>query len=928
MANVTDNERSWGLDLISHINEVVRGRDTRVRRAGGEKSLRAGDRSLFPDVLLYGDVAGTEVLQGWELKYPDTSIDDPALHENAAKKAVALGLSSYLVWNVRCAQLCVRDAAGKFVCVESWDDLVDITTREEVRHAEQRWKQMAEAIVDDLNDRFVHGMLVGRPIAAALQSDGIVSLLLSRPVELANTLRDAASRDQQLEADLQLWWDLHRHEYDYRGSHRTEALAQLNLFNWIAKLHLAHVLQRTTSAAAAVNAFSSDLSPLQALQEFERMSQTCDFAAVFTQTLGQEHIPPETWKDLLELNDLLASLRVSQLSQRELSDVMEASVIAPFRKRRGQYTTPPTLAQLLVRICVDDVVEDRVLDPCCGSGTIVRAALEQKLQHDVEPALAAQLVVATDNDPLAVQIAMFAMAKPELTQSPLRAVCHNALLLEPQGQISLTDPQTGHEFEEAIGTFDAVVSNLPFVSSRRIPKHYKPVLESIDKAHDLGLTGRADLCAYFPFALLDLMPHAARLGIIITNAWLGTAWGDAFTAALAKHYHIRCVITSAKGRWFQNSDVVANLLVLERRIVCETTASTSTQEPSTDYISLQCSLDELADEQTAASVSAHVRRSKSSTSIRVNTVSQARLLELRKYGLGGNAQFARCDWIMALLPSMVRLTSQFDIRRGERRGWNDLFYPDASGQMSIEDEYLRPVVRSPSGVVSYIHSANALVFCCSHTEAELEHLGHDGALGWIDKFKRRTNSTGRPLPDVLRQAQHHWYEFRARHYHQFILAISPGDRIFFARLDPPSLIDQRWVGLTVPTPKLPDIDLELCHAILNCTVSLFMIEGLGFGRGQGALDLNKDRIEAYFHMLDPSTVSVSHAIRIKEAFARVCARPILTLAEEVAQDDRRQLDLAVLEALGVQSPDAILTEMYHGTLELLRIRQVATDPAT
>lgn len=132
----------------------------------------------------------------------------------------------------------------------------------------------------------------------------------------------------------------------------------------------------------------------------------------------------------------------------------------------------------------------------------------------------------------------------------------------------------------------------------------------------------------------------------------------------------------------------------------------------------------------------------------------------------------------------------------------------------------------------------------------------------------------------------------------------------------------------MPAPALSSIDLGLCHAILNCTVSLFMIEGLGFGRGQGALDLNKDRIEAHFHMLDPSTVSDRHAIRIKEAFARVCARQILTVAEEVAQDDRRDLDLAVLEAYGVRSPDAILTEMYRGTLELLRIRQAATDPAT
>ena len=49
------NERSWGIDLISHINEYLVGKDIIIKRAGGEHSLKAERNTMFPDVLLFGD---------------------------------------------------------------------------------------------------------------------------------------------------------------------------------------------------------------------------------------------------------------------------------------------------------------------------------------------------------------------------------------------------------------------------------------------------------------------------------------------------------------------------------------------------------------------------------------------------------------------------------------------------------------------------------------------------------------------------------------------------------------------------------------------------------------------------------------------------------------------------------------------------------
>ena len=57
-------------------------------RAGGEYSLsEQEERTLFPDVILFGDDQGVRVRHGWELKFPDTQITNDEFYDNARTKA-------------------------------------------------------------------------------------------------------------------------------------------------------------------------------------------------------------------------------------------------------------------------------------------------------------------------------------------------------------------------------------------------------------------------------------------------------------------------------------------------------------------------------------------------------------------------------------------------------------------------------------------------------------------------------------------------------------------------------------------------------------------------------------------------------------------------------------------------------------------------
>lgn len=66
-------------------------------------------------------------------------------------------------------------------------------------------------------------------------------------------------------------------------------------------------------------------------------------------------------------------------------DVMKTiyeSVISPtVRKHLGEYYTPDFLAELMVATTVDDPLQQRVLDPSCGSGTFLFHAVRRYLEH-------------------------------------------------------------------------------------------------------------------------------------------------------------------------------------------------------------------------------------------------------------------------------------------------------------------------------------------------------------------------------------------------------------------------------------------------------------------------------------------------------------------------------------------------------------------
>lgn len=891
---VTYNERSWAIDLIAYMNQQLQGKQLGIRKAGGEHTLHGASGVLFPDVLLFGDRTGQTILQGWELKMPDTPVTDASLIQNATQKAQRLGINSFVVWNVNQVVLHVaQKQEGGYEPTRTWTlPGAPIQRRSAVPEREDDWKKLCNRVLRDMSELLEQGTLRERTIIDTFSDQRLIEALFESTSATAEALQKAIQSDNQFRAEVALWWEGVKAEYPDRD--QVEVLAHRSIAGWAAKVIFLHVLKSHCSAAQAVETLSSSSSKEEAFDLFERVIASCNFAHVFQAYTGESRISPRTWDRLVQLNGFFSTVDIDTVGAEATQMLLRSTVSASQRKAAGQFTTPPALARFLVRVAVHDQTKT-VLDPCCGTGTIASAAYDEKQSVGIAPDAARECIWASDKYAFPLQAATLALSRPEQMGKVLHIFQEDVLNLEVGSQISFRHPETGATVHKQLPAAHCIVSNLPFVqfedvetSASTIQHVKKRVARETDELVDLP--GRSDLYAYLPFHLWTLLEDGGRAGLILSNAWLGTDWGAAFREALQQFYHIEKGVVSGQGRWFQNADVVASLLILRKR----TPVENPPDQEATAFITTEKKLHTTDDEavQQLASYATLNRAREGWLQAEIYTNHEIDTLE--QAGIEWTALFSDINWLKTTQDVLIPVNELFDIGRGERRGWNPLFYP--KGDHSIEDVYLEPGLKRPSHAKGLIAEPDIDVFSCSRSIQELEQRGHQGALAWIRRFEHETNTTGRPLPEVLSKSNMHWYEMQTDSMADFVLPVNPYQRLFIPRLRNRAFVDQRFTRFTLAHPE---VDPEICHALLNSIVGLFLIEALGFGRGLGALDLSTTRAKRQLHMLNPGPLTSDQCEQIRDAFQLLLQRTVHPLPEELKRSDRRAFDQVVLEAYGL-----------------------------
>lgn len=910
------NERSWAIDLISYINSQLVSESSVVKRASGEYSLSTETRTLFPDLLLFGDHSTGRVLQGWELKLPDTPVDDFELIENASIKAKNLGLDSFVVWNAKQACLYTFDhETASFRQDPSVLFSCSLQSREDVQNRPDLWQQGAKEIIRKLNDYFRTGRLLGVTPQIVFSDGGIVNQLLSCHAEVESFLQEAMTKNKDIDAQINSWWSYVKNEYP-GYEYPVSPLAYFILFHWFNRFIFTNILVAYNKIPISDDLITQETTVEGALSLFQKISEDTNYWAVIGPHKFDTCIPQPVWNVLKGIFKVMADFEFSKISKDVLSEVIKSAVLSSIKKTAGLYATPENVAELLVRLAMNEK-DGQTIDPFCGTGTIPEKVLEIKSEYHISGKEAVQQTWASDKFAFPIQVATLAIASPQVLDEPLKVFVHDAFTLFEGELIELRNPKNGENQNYPIPRFSTIVSNLPFVRFEDLAALNPDVLTKINSFylnHSIPrkerLSGRGDLYTYVPFLIYDLLLPGGYLGVIISNSWLSTESGKSFSHLLRKFYNIEQIVISGKGRWFHNTDVVTNLLICRKLNVNEQ----NTDENKTSFAITNISMDDEFDIRDLATDIINGRSTKEKATI--NTYTTKELKKLQDFGLSLNACFSDLHWFINSFSRFTSLQDIMNVYRGERRGWDQLFYPSGSELQTIEGEFLKPILKTNRGAYTYSIQPDSSAFCCNLSMNELIQKNKVGALNWIKRFENQSNQTGVPLTEVLRRSNLYWYQMDISNLADFVLAMNPDSYFMIQKLNEPSFANQRLICISANPEYREEIDFF--HALFNSTLTYFQIEAIGFGRGLGVLDINSNNIKNGLHIPKPEFFAKEAKAEIIESFKKVKARHVLPILQELNQQDRIDLDSLIIKHSGLNFS---IDKLYASMRQLYSIRK-------
>ena len=919
-----NNERSWQISMITDLNIELSNMGLLIARIGGEITINAADnRKRFPDAILYGDDKQTQILQGWELKLPDTSITDSDFIENAKNKAVSLGLNSFFLWNFRYGVLYVKKD-GDFQILKQWDETWNIQTRQDVDDYKSQWLPVIKNILIEINEYLITGEIQGISLLSSLSDNIIVSLINSNKSIVADELKHKNRRNSRIHAFITEWWRNIKDEYRFNKKIKGieyQEYSKAILINWINRILFAHCIKSFFNVAREIDKLDYTTEVSTANEIFEKITKSCDFYSVFNNIKYNDFLPNKTWKDLIEFSFFLKNNpsfpgTSGEISQSLIHGILENTVSTTKRVLNGQYATPEVLANLITQITIHDWTGN-TMDPCCGTGTIARAIQKNKISKIEDIQMALNTTWAMDKFTVPLQLSNIGLTSFNTINIPNRIFQKNIFELKTNQSIKIVHPNTGELLNLRFPCMDNIISNLPFIKFENIPasdrKFIKDISNEIKQKCEISIDKRSDYYFYIVFMLYKLLNDYGRIGIITSNSWLGTKTGGTFFKALRFYYNIEQIHISGSQRWFDNADIVTVLTVLSKRPQIEMPDKNN----QTAFYVWKKSLNELESDEECQSIivnSALLDREIDKEVITKRNYTSQQIDEYLDLKLSLSSLFHDVEWLLSFREKLTKISDVFNVIRGERRGCNKLFYP--KGKHNIEPCYLTKVLMTFKSVDSLIAQPDRKAFCCSKTLNELESLGHTGAIAWIKRFESLLNKKGRPLSEELKKPNLAWYEMKVSKSNiaELVLSMNPDERLFYSRFDKPTFIDQRLIGLNT---KKRYKDIELYHALLNSIVGMFYIEAIGFGRGLGVLDINKDNLSNSY-MLNPDLLSKSSRNAIIKAFEPLLHRSIMSTEDELNSSDREHFDHVVLSSYGIE---AFYDRIKQTLIEKQRLRR-------
>ena len=325
---------------------------------------------------------------------------------------------------------------------------------------------------------------------------------------------------------------------------------------------------------------------------FEKAIQvTGDFEPIFITELYDDIPLSDVDYVLDEVNSFIKEMDTYQLEDIG-SDVVgyiyEELLPDEERHKLGQFYTPPSIAELIVKWAVRND-KDVILDPAVGSGTFLvkayqrlmelkskryRKSKEQKSSGAIHKEILSQLY-ADDINPFPAHLASMnlAMRNVRYPTSEMNIIVEDffnlGFKMDVFAPYVVKTPNGEVRRHITLPNFDAVVANPPYTRGVEITdKTQRSINVSIGellKTYKLsgGIGKETGIYVHFIMHAHNFLKNNGRLGMIISNMWLQTDYGINFVSYLLDHFKIKAVI-DFNQRLFMIPLIATCLILLEK----------------------------------------------------------------------------------------------------------------------------------------------------------------------------------------------------------------------------------------------------------------------------------------------------------------------------------------------------------------------------
>lgn len=955
------NERTWSGAIISWIKEAISDGSTIFQDALNDAGIKLDSgKTKFPDILLFIDKVSGIVFNGWELKFPDTPVDDSEMLENALEKAKYLNSNSFVTWNgaeaiiwkINCNDYSLNGLEKlktypKEHGINSRDDLAILNNY--IKHEDKLEKRLHE-ILHDLENLHINNTL--RP-AINISSNIIEAIKQTANKvipQFKKTINELKGDNATFRHNFNQWKIIESSTLNIlRSSSRRvetiepeEILAKFMYYKLIAKTLFYQTLSE--NLPAEVNRITlNDSNELKAnLEVFFNQAKNIDYQAVFEKDFTDIVSFTDIANDLIyELIAVFNKFDFKILPTEMIGYILENLVPSDEKQKFGQYFTSETLANLVTFSAIR-TRNDILFDPTSGTGTFLNSfynALRFLGNENHEQIISQIWGNDISHFPATLSVINLYKQKIKDTNNFPRVTRKDYFSLSPGQTISIPDNVDLNKINTIpIPQFDAIISNFPFIQQEDIPK--EQLIDFFNKEFDktqpsliednlFKIDGKSDYYIYCLYNSLKFLKHEGTISIITSNAWLGKNYGIQFKKFLLDNFHIKYVVRSNAEHWFKDSKI---------KTIFFTLVKTKSNEP-TKFITINNKLDDLFNKEILQQFEDFYievencdnpiydkwRKDtqfdslyhKKDDTVSVSIVSNSKLIESLSTQENWSIYFIDENPLDSFSESLINpYPNIYDAGRGTRTGWDKMYIisNDENAKINIDSDFLLPTLKTSQELksINYSDRTDYNFFVCNKDEEDLK-ANFPNTYKYIEKNKYASNNKNIKLPKVFKNNKPYWYSLSVEEPANIFISLNPSKKLVFSYSKTPILLNQRLVAI-----RVEDVKVELVAALLNSVVSLIIVELNGVSRYLGTLDLNADFFKTKMKILDPDLLTENEKNKIIEKFIPLSKREIKNYDCEFRQHDRISFDEEILKAYGYDID--ILPELYNLLTELIHNR--------